>query len=49
LQYYPLGSDHFYLGVILNNLALLYRDQGRYQEAESLFLRPGNLRESTPA
>jgi tetratricopeptide (TPR) repeat protein len=34
-----LGSEHSYLGVILNNLASLYRDQGRYEEAEPLFQR----------
>ena len=34
-----LGSDHSYLGVILNNLALLYRAQGRYEEAEPLYRR----------
>ncbi|MFL5696157.1 MAG: tetratricopeptide repeat protein [Ktedonobacteraceae bacterium] len=34
-----LGSDDTYLGVILTNLAQLYRDQGPYAKAESLFQR----------
>jgi tetratricopeptide (TPR) repeat protein len=34
-----LGSDHGYLGGILNNLAQLYRAQGRYEEAEPLYRR----------
>jgi len=36
---HSLGSDHSYLGVILNNLALLYRAQGRSEEAEPLLRR----------
>jgi Tetratricopeptide repeat len=31
-----LGPEHPYTAQILNNLAELYRDQGRYEEAERL-------------
>ncbi len=40
-----LGSDHSYLGVILNNLASLYQDQGRYEEAEPLLRRALTINE----
>jgi tetratricopeptide (TPR) repeat protein len=40
-----LGSDHSYLGDILNCLAQLYRDQGRSEEAEPLFQRALVIRE----
>ena len=34
-----LGPDHPDVGTSLNNLASLYRDQGRYAEAEPLYKR----------
>ena len=34
-----LGSEHPDIGISLNNLAGLYRAQGRYAEAEPLFRR----------
>ena len=34
-----LGADHPDVATSLNNLAALYYDQGRYKEAEPLFLR----------
>ncbi len=34
-----LGPDHQDVAFVLNNLALLYRSQGRYAEAEPLFRR----------
>ncbi len=33
------GPDHPTTAALLNNLAVLYRDQGRYAEAEPLFQR----------
>jgi tetratricopeptide (TPR) repeat protein len=40
-----LGSDNSYLGVILNNLALLSQAQGRYEEAEPLYQRALSINE----
>ena len=40
-----LGPDHPTVGQSLNNLALLYQDQGRYAEAEPPQTRLGNSRE----
>jgi hypothetical protein len=34
-----LGADHPSVATGLNNLAELYRSQGRYSEAEPLYLR----------
>jgi tetratricopeptide (TPR) repeat protein len=34
-----LGRDHPAVATGLNNLALLYKDQGRYEEAEPLYSR----------
>jgi hypothetical protein len=34
-----LGADHPHVANSLNNLALLYQAQGRYSEAEPLYLR----------
>jgi tetratricopeptide (TPR) repeat protein len=33
------------VGTTLNNLALVYRDQGKYDEAEALFKRALTIRE----
>jgi tetratricopeptide (TPR) repeat protein len=32
-----LGEEHPYVAMSLNNLALLYRSQGKYEEAKPLF------------
>ncbi len=34
-----LGDDHPQIAIRLNNLALLYESQGRYEEAEPLYLQ----------
>jgi tetratricopeptide (TPR) repeat protein len=34
-----LGKDHPDVATWLNNLAVLYKSQGRYEEAEPLYLR----------
>ncbi len=34
-----LGEDHPHVAGSLNNLALLYNSQGRYSEAEPLYLQ----------
>ncbi|WP_242025527.1 tetratricopeptide repeat protein [Leptolyngbya sp. FACHB-36] len=34
-----LGSDHPHVATSLNNLAFLYQSQGRYSEAESLYVQ----------
>jgi hypothetical protein len=41
-----LGADHPQVATDLNNLAYLYKSQGRYSEAEPLFLRSLSIRES---
>ena len=40
-----LGADHPSVATSLNNLALLYRSQGKYSEAEPLYLRSLEIRE----
>ncbi len=42
-----MGPDHPNVAFVLNDLALLRVAQGRYSEAEPLFLRALALREST--
>lgn len=39
-----LGSEHPAVATSLDNLANLYRDQGRYSEAESLFVQALEIR-----
>lgn len=34
-----LGEEHPHVATSLNNLALLYYDQGRFEDAEHLFLQ----------
>jgi tetratricopeptide (TPR) repeat protein len=41
-----LGADHPDVATSLNNLALLYTSQGRYSEAEPLYMRSLSIRES---
>lgn len=40
-----LGQDHPDVATFYQNLALLYRDQGRYTEAEPLYLKALELRQ----
>ena len=40
-----LGKDHPDIAISLNNLAVLYQDQGNYAEAEPLFQRSLAIRE----
>src|SRR5262249_7907741 len=42
-----LGANHPDVGQTLNNLARLYRDQGKYGDAERLFKRALTIREQT--
>jgi tetratricopeptide (TPR) repeat protein len=42
-----MGPEHPYLAIRLNNLALLYRDQGKYAEAEPLYQRAIEIGEKT--
>jgi len=39
------GAEHPDVATSLNNLAMLYKDQGRYQEAEPLLKRALGIRE----
>ncbi|MFM7354961.1 MAG: tetratricopeptide repeat protein [Microcystis aeruginosa] len=39
----PLGDNHPHVANSLNNLAYLYRSQGRYTEAEPLLLEAINI------
>src|SRR5262249_23609891 len=39
------GADHTYYAVALNNLAIVYRAQGKYSEAEGLYKRALAIRE----
>ena len=39
-----LGAGHPYVATSLNNLALLYKTQGRYTEAEPLFIQALDMR-----
>jgi tetratricopeptide (TPR) repeat protein len=41
-----LGANHPDVGQTLNNLALVYLDQGKYSEAEELFKRALAIRET---
>jgi tetratricopeptide (TPR) repeat protein len=41
-----LGTTHPDVGQTLNNLALIYRAQGKYSEAEGLFKRALAIRET---
>jgi tetratricopeptide (TPR) repeat protein len=41
-----LGASHAHVGQTLNNLALVYRDQGKYGEAEGLHKRALVIRET---
>ncbi|MEL6788697.1 MAG: tetratricopeptide repeat protein [Cyanobacteria bacterium J06607_15] len=34
-----LGEQHLYVAISINNLALLYRDQEKYDTAELLYLQ----------
>lgn len=40
-----LGPEHATVGTIMNDLAVLYYDQGRYEEAEPLFKRAIDVRQ----
>ena len=42
-----MGPDHLDVAISLNNLALLYQDQGKYAEAELLHERSLKIREKT--
>jgi tetratricopeptide (TPR) repeat protein len=42
-----LGPDHPAVGVSLNNLAALYKDQGQYAQAEPLYKRSLAILEKT--
>ena len=42
-----MGSDHPYVGMSLNNLASLYKSQGRYADAEPLYERALAIREKS--
>ena len=39
-----VGPDHPYVGMSLNNLAALYYNQGRFAEAEPLYIHSINCR-----
>ena len=41
-----LGEDHPEVAASLNNLAVLYRNTGRYAEAEPLYQRSLKIRET---
>ena len=40
-----LGAEHPNTGITLNNLAFLYEERGRYDEAESLYKRSLAIKE----
>ena len=40
-----LGPEHPYVAASLNNLAVLYREQGKYEQAEPLIQRALAIRE----
>ena len=42
-----LGPDHPDVAYPLNNLAILYKEQGKYAEAEPLYQRALRIREQT--
>ena len=39
-----LGAEHPYIATSLNNLAALYESQGRYEEAEPLYIQALDMR-----
>ena len=42
-----LGPDHPHVATTLNDLAVLYNDQGKYEDAEKLFLQVLDTRKQT--
>jgi hypothetical protein len=41
-----LGRKHLKVATVLNNLALVYKEQGRYSEAEPLYERASAIEEA---